>query len=73
MSGDRHPHSDLIDRVGKDNVTSTFGLTPQGLWAWRTRGIPITKRHVFAKLAKKREVPTPDDFFAPFTLTGGGA
>jgi hypothetical protein len=65
----RSPDSDLIDRIGKEAVIAAFRLpTPQHLYAWRTRGIPIAKRIAFAKLCAEHGVPVPPDFFEPFEI-----
>jgi hypothetical protein len=65
----RSPDSDLIDRIGKEAVIAAFRLsTPQHLYAWRTRGIPVAKRIAFAKLCAEPGVPVPPDFFEPFEI-----
>lgn len=66
MQANRHPDSTLIDRIGSDLVASHFDLSPQRLYNWRTRGIPLTKRIAFAKLCADHGVSTPPDFFADF-------
>lgn len=59
---------DLIRRIGPKVVREHFGLTPQSLCNWRTRGIPQLKRIAFQNLALSRGVTPPADFLAPLGI-----
>lgn len=63
MKREKHPHSALIDALGKKAVSEVYNLRPAGLHAWRMRGIPHLKRISFAKLAAMNGVAVPPDFF----------
>lgn len=58
----------LIDRLGNGIVRETFALTPQALWQWRVRGIPLAKRIAFAKLCADHGAAVPADFFEKFQV-----
>lgn len=62
MTTHRHPHSALIDALNTNHVRIAFGLTPQHLYAWRCRGIPISRRVEFARMAAAQGVMLPRDF-----------
>lgn len=68
MNRHKHPDSTLIDAVGIKTVSSTFGLSPQALYMWRQRGIPLAKRISFAKLCAENGISTPQDFFQKFEI-----
>ena len=69
MAIHKHPHSDLIDAVETTQVRLAFDLTPQLLYAWRTRGIPVARRVEFARIAAERGVEIPADFFDDLGFT----
>lgn len=63
MKKEKHPHSALIDAIGKTAVCKLYRLGPTTLHSWRVRGIPHLKRISFAKLAAMNGVAVPPDFF----------
>jgi hypothetical protein len=66
MANAKHPDSALIDTLTAKVVSERFGLTPQHLYNWRTRGIPLARRIAVAKLCAELGVSTPDGFFEKF-------
>lgn len=66
MANTKHPDSELIDRLTGKVISDRFGLSPQHLYNWRTRGIPQLKRIAVAKLCAEMGVSTPDGFFGKF-------
>ena len=58
----RHEHSELIDAVGSPKVRTHFALRPQTLNWWRIRGVPLSKRVAFARLANESGVTLPSSF-----------
>ena len=68
MANAKHPDNDLIATLGRKRVADHFGLTPQGLYNWTTRGIPDLKRIAFAKLCAENAVPVPPGFFDSFEV-----
>lgn len=65
MSKVRHPHNQLIDKIGSDALRVQFNLSAQRLHAWRKRGIPHTHRPAVAQLALLKGAPVPQDFLMP--------
>lgn len=70
MANAKHPDSDLIDKLGGKVVSRHFGLTPQHLYNWRTRGVPLSKRMAVAKLCTERCIELPNGFFTKLRELG---
>jgi hypothetical protein len=60
-----HAHDAMVREIGPAVVRAHFQQSPQGLYAWRIRGIPYTHRGAFAQLASIHGVAVPSDFLAP--------
>ena len=45
-----HPHSQIIDLLGKAVIIDYLGLTPQAVGKWRYRGVPKHHRRTVAML-----------------------
>jgi hypothetical protein len=65
----RHPDSALIDAIHTTQVKKAFNLSSQHLHMWRVRGVPLTKRVEFARLASAHGVELPGDFLADLGLS----
>jgi hypothetical protein len=58
-----HPHAAIIDAIPKEAINARFSLSRQLLFHWRRRGVPLSKRALFARLAADFRVGVPQHFF----------
>jgi hypothetical protein len=54
----------LINQIGSELVREYFDLSPQLLYMWRIRGVPVLKRIAFHNFALSHGVTPPPEFLA---------
>jgi hypothetical protein len=65
MQKSRDPVSaQLIDQLGSELVREQFDLSPQLLYMWRQRGVPVVKRIAFHNFALANGITPPPEFLA---------
>jgi hypothetical protein len=57
---DKHPHRDMLARIGPDRVKSHFRISRQTLWQWGKTGVPPMFHNSIRLLALVNGVQVPE-------------